>query len=326
MKTMGDPAAMSVVLVTDTYPSIRAVIERFQRQTVRKRLEVVMVIPSAEAPGTEEALRAGFGAVRIVPVDSIVPLAKARAKGVRAATAPLVFIGETHSYPHPRMAESLIEAHASPCAVVVPAFLNANPDGPLSWAAFLSDYGVWVDGLPAQDLGTVPTYNAAFRRAFLLGFEERLELALSQGEEMRAGLRALGERARFEPAARIDHANVSRLAPWLHQRYLVGRIVAANRSGRWSPIRRLAYVFGSPLIPVVLMVRRRKGVREASRWSMPPGTVPALVLGNVVKAVGEMVGYAGGAPPSLHDRLDEYEVHKLAYTSGAIATGTPADA
>lgn len=325
MRASGDLAAMSVVLATDTYATIRAVIERFRRQTVRERLELVLVTPAAEAHAAEAALGAGFGAHRIVPVDSIVPLARARAKGVRAATAPLVFIGETHSYPHPRMAEALIGAHASPCAVVVPAFLNANPDGPLSWAAFLSDYGTWVDGLPARDLRSVPTYNAAFRRSFLLGFGERLELALAQGEEMLAGLRARGERARFEPTARIDHANVSRMAPWLHQRYLVGRIVAANRSARWPLVRRLGYVLGSPLIPAVLLARRLEGVRAASRRSIPVGTVPALVLGNVVKAAGEMIGYARGARGFSHERLDEYEVHKLAYTSGAVAAGAAGD-
>ena len=55
-----------------------------------------------------------------------------------------------------------MEAHLGPWAAVVPAFGNANPDGPLSWAGFLADYGHWLDGLPAGEIGGIPTFNSAY--------------------------------------------------------------------------------------------------------------------------------------------------------------------
>ena len=42
--------------------------------------------------------------------------------------------------------------------------------------------------------------------------------------------------------------------------------------------------------------------------------LPVLVLDTVIRATGELIGYAVGAPASFHDRLDEYEIHKAAYT------------
>src|SRR5207247_1352154 len=98
--------------------------------------------------------------------------------------APLVFIGETHSLPHPRFAQTLIEAHAGPWAVVVPGFRNANPEPSLSWAGFLSDYSPWAYGLPAGEITYAPIYNASYRRSVLLEFGDRLGRALSHGDEM----------------------------------------------------------------------------------------------------------------------------------------------
>jgi hypothetical protein len=208
----------------------------------------------------------------------------------------------------------LIKAHAQGWAAVAPAFGNANPDGALSWAGFLSDYGRWIEGLPAGEIDEAPIYNASYRRSVLLEFGDRLEAALSHGDELPAGLRARGYRAYFEPDARIDHVNVSRPAAWLHERFIGGVLIGASRSARWSRVRRLAYVFGSPLIPVVLLSRVMGGVRRtARRRRLPIGTVPAMILGVIVKAVGEMVAYAGGAHASAEARMTEYEVRKVAY-------------
>lgn len=318
---------MSVVLATDTYATIREVVDRFRAQTIQDRLELILVVPAAEAHTVGAADLDGFAGTRVVSVDAVVPLAAARAAGVRVATAPLVFLGETHSYPDPRLAETLVEAHDAPRTVVVPAFRNANPEGALSWAAFLSDYGGWAEGLPAGEPAIVPTYNVAYRRSFLVALGDRLPLALAQSHELQADLRRNGGRAAFEPAARMDHANISRLRPWLHQRFVLGRVLAANRSRRWPKARRLAYACGAPLVPLVLLARRRDGLRETRRREqVPAGAVPAMVLDTVIRATGELVGYALGAPPSFHDRLDEYEIHKIAYTgrSGASSSAAPA--
>ena len=247
---------MSVVLATDTFATVREVVERFRAQTIHDRLELILVVPTAEATAMSAADLDGFAKARVVTVGAVVPLAAARAAGVRAATAPLVFLGETHSYPDPRLAEILVEAHAVPRAVVVPAFRNANPENVLSWAAFLSDYGGWAEGLPAGEPDIVPTYNAAYRRSFLTALGDRLPLALAQGEEMRADLRRVDGRAAFEPAAGMEHANIARLRPWLHQRFVVGRVLAANRSRHWPKARRLAYACAAPLVPAVLLARR----------------------------------------------------------------------
>jgi len=176
--------AISVILGTDLYETVRPVVECLRRQTVKDRLELVIIAPRRSSLGMSDADGEGLAAVRFVEVGDVSRLAVARAAGVHAATAPIVVIGETHTYPDPSWAEALIRAHEGPWAVIVPGFGNANPNGPLSWAIFLLDYGRWLAGLPAGEIGLAPTHNSSYKREVLLSIGPALETTLAHGDEM----------------------------------------------------------------------------------------------------------------------------------------------
>jgi hypothetical protein len=306
---------MSVVLATDRWETIVPVIARLKERAPTRELEIVVVLPSGQSQEIMMQSLTDFRAVRIVTMDSVVPLGAARAAGVRAATAPLVFIGETHSYPCSGMIEALIAAHASGWGVVVPAFANANPDGAVSWAGFLTGYASWTNGRPAEELQSAPAFNVSYPLSFLLALGDRLVSALSEGEDMMAEVRAAGLRVRFEPAARIEHANISFPAPLLHQRFLAGRVIAGARSAHWSSLRRFGYAIASPMIPAVLLWRHRDGISQTILRERPPlGTAGILVLCSLLEAAGEMVGYAFGRNEKIRERYDDYEIRRLDYT------------
>jgi hypothetical protein len=307
---------LSVVLATDCYDTIRPVVGHLGRQTVRDQVEIVLVAPGGESFSPDEAELQGFGGVRLVQVDSIQPLSAARTAGVHAARAPLIFIGETHSYAHPGWAEALIGAHNREWTVVAPGFGNANPTNALSWAIFLLDYGGWLQGLPPGEIRMVPTHNSAYDRKILLGLGHGLERALTHGDQLTALLRAGGHRSYFEPSAKIDHLNISRLKPWMQERFLGGLLVGTRRAERWPAWRRLVYFCGSPLIPAVLLARMGKPLRVVVREArLPTGTWPALALGAVISALGEMVGYAWRAGDAAERSMLEFELHKVRYAS-----------
>ena len=310
---MTEGPALSVILATDAYPTIEPVVRRLRAQTVAHRLELVIVTPRPEEV-RREAGPGGLAALVVVGVESLVPLAAARAAGVRAATGPVVFVGETHTYPEEGWAEALIDEHAGDWAAVVPGFGNANPSGALSWAAFLSDYGAWLASLERRELSLIPTYNTAYKRSALLELEPRLDVLLSTGDELIVELRAAGRRFVFQPSARIDHANVARRGAWLLERYLGGLLTANSRMARWSRGRRLLYAAGSPLIPVVVLARIAGGVSAARQaHGIPLAVYPALLLGAVIGAAGELVGYLGGPVTWADRRMTEYEIHRLRY-------------
>lgn len=315
--TASSAPRLSVVLATDTYETIRPVVARLRRQTVAEQIEIVMVAPAAGGRDPDWSELGRFAGVRTVDVPSPLPLGAARAAGVRAASAPLVFIGETHTYPHPGWAEALIKAFEQPWVAVVPAIGNANPNGVASWAAYLSDYAKWADGRPAGALDDPLVYNTAYRRSALLQLGDRLGPALDPyAEELWPTLHGHGNRAGFEPTARIDHLNVARPGPYFQEKFLAGLLIGASRSRRWSWGRRILYVLGSPLIPVVLVARLLTSVRRVARTQrLPAGTIAVIAAGAVAKSVGEVIGYLGAAPSSTEARMTEIELHKVKYAA-----------
>ncbi|HYN80420.1 MAG TPA: hypothetical protein VES88_02885 [Gemmatimonadaceae bacterium] len=308
-------ARMSVILVTDRFETIARVVDRLHAQTVADQLEIVIVAPSKAELDLDETAMEGFAALKVVELGNIDPMAAARAAGVRAATAPVVFLGETHSFPEPDFAAALLRAHEQAWDIVVPGVGNANPDGVWSWASFLMDYGQWSDELPAREIGGGPTWNVSYKRAALLELNGVLERALASGDELPVTLRERGHRAYFEPAARIGHINVGRRG-WTDERYLSGLMVGSHRKGMWSLGRRLFYVCASPLIPVVILSRIARPVRVLRRsGALPRGIRSALIIGAVVRTVGEVVGYLAGATASARGRMEQYELHKMRYVA-----------
>src|ERR1700681_2544255 len=127
-------ARPSIVVANDAYDTLRAVIACLRKQTDPARLEIVIVAPAESVGAIEWAALDIFAAVRVVHTDAPLSLPLARAARVRAASAPIVYIGETHCFPQSTMAEVIVAGFTDDrCAAVVPAILNANPKTALSW-------------------------------------------------------------------------------------------------------------------------------------------------------------------------------------------------
>jgi hypothetical protein len=283
---------LSVILATDRLETIRGTLRSLGEQTARKRLELVVVAPSAF-----ELEADGFGAARVVETEADpIEVAQLRAEGVRAASAPAVLLAETHSFPAPDSLERLIERHREPWAAVGQAICNGNPTTMRSWTNLFLDYGPWADPHAGGALRELPTHNSSFKRAELLACGERLPELLRYSEGINAVLRKRGGRLYLEPEARTFHVNVSRATSWVVERSAAGRAYAASRAAGWPAWRRAAYALGSPLIPLVRGLRVLRDIRRTGRSAeLLPRILPALAVGLTLSALGELAGYALGA-------------------------------
>jgi hypothetical protein len=300
-------AAISYVVPTDTWASVRDPVVALAAQSEAATIELVLVAPDAAQLGPASQSSASLHSVRVVECPGDDP-GFARREGIAAASGDLVAIGETHVAPAPDWAARVLGAHAQGADVVIPQMRNGNPHTALSWVAFLMDYGRYTGGgHRTRRLPVVPMYNASFRRSVILDLGDPSTL-LSPGTAMDEAVRRAGATVIVEPKATIDHLNIDRPLHWLRERYLGGRLTAAGRRRSWSRARRLAYAAASPLIAVVLFTR----IVRIPRTEAPRGTTGALALGCAVWAFGEAVGYVGKRG-NTDRRMLEYETHKRAY-------------
>jgi hypothetical protein len=294
----------------DRYETIRRTLRHVRAQTVRDQLEVVIVAPSVAALGLDAAELDGFQRVQVVEVGPVENIARARATGIRRATAPIVVLTEDHCYPAPDWAAALIAAHRQPWAAVGPAFGNANPGSMTSWANFYIQYTPWIEPSTAGVMDDLPGHNSSYKRALLLDYGSRLDAMLSVEHVLHQDLRARGYQLFVEPAARAFHLNTTRPFSVLREQVTSGRMFAATRARDWSPVRRLLFAGGAPLIPWVRLRRILHAVRRSDRRrELLPGILPPLLVGLVANALGEMIGYALG-PGNVVEAFTTLEFHR----------------
>lgn len=308
-----DAPDLSVILVTpDDYGTIRETVRHLGRQTVRRRIEVIIAAPSVEALRLESGDLDGFFGHRVVEVGAVTHVARAKAQAIRVASAPVVALGEDHCFPAPDWAEALLARYAGGWAGVGPVIRNANPGTATSWAGLLMHFGAWVEPAAAGEVPQIPWHNGSFKRDLLLAYGEELPRMLVIEGFLQRDLRARGHRLYLEPAAVAYHVNISRLGAWLAHAYVGGRLFGATRVifERWSLGRRLVHTLGTPLVP---LVRLRPLLDEMRRTGVARRLLPAILgpvsIGLLAHALGEVVGYVAGAGDAER-RYANYEMRR----------------
>ena len=306
----GSRLALSVVAAMPDGPTrLRKLLRCLSEQTIAPEMEVVIVAPTAESSDIDGD---AFGRLTIVPVGPIDDVDRSLASGINAARAPIVAIIEDHAYPEPGWAEALVDAHRGPSALVGPAFANANPSSTLSWANMMIAYGNWLETTTSGVVDEVSRHNVSAKRDVLLEYGPDLPDRLVRGGGLLEDLRARGRESYLESRARVHHVNPSQLTSTLRLRVDSGRLHAARRAerGRWSSVRRLVYVGGSPLIPLV-----RLSQLVPPLYARPPlrrpllRSLPALLLALTADAAGQAIGFIAG-PGASEDRLAAFELDR----------------
>jgi hypothetical protein len=289
-------------------------------QTVAGRIELLLVLldgkqPEGEPPEGVSRL-AGH---RFVPAASARSVAEANTAGARRARAPVVALGEDHAFPEPGWAEALIARHEEPWAVVGPVVRNANPDTLVSWADFVLAYGPFGTGHPGGEAAAAAGHNSSYKREVLERQGEALEDALAAEWVFHMRLREEGEGVCVEPGAVIGHVNFSRRRPFIVHTFRGARSGAVFRSARWSAGRRLVYTLGSVVLPALRLVRLMRALPAEQRRLLPARALPLVVVGLVVDAAGQAVGFARSDPDVVLANLLDLEVERVRYVSAADA-------
>ena len=315
---MTSPPRLAYILATDTFATLRPVVARLLSQRDPSRIEVIVVANRGGLTGLEAAELRAFGRVQGIEVESTVQMYAARAAGIRAATAPLVFIGETHSFPCEGWLDALLEALDGPLPILLPSITNACPKSLIGWATYLLDYSRLRPELPRGEVGSGLGHNTAYQTHLLLALGDRLDLALDHYEErLLSDLQPQKPRIGFEPGVRLQHAGVTLFLPALEERLLLGLLTGASRARRWPIHRRFLYFLATPLIALVLFARELPGARTAiAAGQTSIAVLPIMLLLCIAKSAGEAWGYLFGCPAWTRPREAELEIQRLRYARG----------
>ena len=296
------PALSVVIPMPRGFDAIRATVRSLEAQSSRDLLELVVVAPSTRALDLRQPELKWCRHIRVVESGTMTSLGAAYAAGVRGATAPVVAFAEDHSYPAPDWAKALIARHCEPWGAVGPVVANANPGNPFGDAAYYMGYGRWADVISPGEIDDVPGHNSSYKRSVLLDHSSELSALLEVETILHWRLRTMGYRLYLEPAARTNHHNPSSLVFLLKQSFHYGRLFAAARAREWPGGRRALYTAAAVLIPVVRLWRVVRQMRRTIGAGRLARVLPALVIGLIASAFGELIGYAWG-PGGSKSRL-----------------------
>lgn len=302
---------LSVILVTrGDLTVLRLALGFLAAQTVRERMEIIVAAPR-ELPAED--------GIRVVVVGEIKTLAGAQVAAIRHARAPVVALGEDHSFPAPDWAEKLLQAHSAGHAAVAPLLLNGNPNTLSSWANYLLHFGRFGDPAVAGVVEWLPWHNTSYKRDILLGFGDQLPLFIAVEGLLHEALRVQGHTLFLHATTSTRHINFSRFGPFLIQTFCGGHLFSAARARhqRWPWTKRLLYAAATPLIPVVRGVRILRDIAaRPQQRPLLPQVIPLLAAGLAAHALGEMYGNLFGLR-GAEERYLIYETDRLGHVTAA---------
>jgi glycosyltransferase involved in cell wall biosynthesis len=313
------PPDLSIVICTNRTPAhLRTSLEAIERQTIRERLEVVVVDDGAPEPLA--ALCQKYGAALYRHPRNL-GLAAARNTGWKATAAPLVAFTDDDCRPQPRWAEVLRDAYTDPLVVAVggqvqssgsaAGFLSlyyalSNPIGPLeielaesrSLLYRLRLYMRKSVHVPQKTtkrpVFSLPGASMSLRRSALElvgGFDPGIRFG-GEDEDLFYRLRkVMGDGILlFEPAAVTDHDFVPTLGDAWRRARSYGRGNARNfvKHPEWGPT-----VFPAPLLALALVaVGMRRPLWLGAAALSPVAVFPRWALESVRRHRPDIVAFA----------------------------------
>jgi glycosyltransferase involved in cell wall biosynthesis len=254
-----------------------------------------VVVARADSPEGVADLQRVYPEVRFVPAPLDATIPQLRGQGLAEADGDIVALTEDHCVAAPDWIAQLAAAPRS-ADVVGGAMGNARRDRALDWAAYFSEYGFFAGGAgPAGDRPSLTGANVAYRRRVI---DHVVSLA-RQGEwenVVHARLAASGSTLQFLTTAAVYQNDTYRFWGFCRNRYEHGRDYARRRLVEEGGARRLLYLAGSAVIPVLLTARVAGAVARADRRAFLRA-LPLTFAFLTAWAAGEAAGYLLGPTP-----------------------------
>lgn len=262
--------------------------------------KIEIIVPYDERFGEIYRLRSEFPWIHFLEGNGHMTYAELRAYGVREARGTIVALTESHCLPDPDWCARILEAHAADHGAIGGAVEKETPDKLLNWAAYLADYGRYMNPVVEGPTSNLTDCNVSYKRAALDAIADVWADEFHEPEVHRA-LQSRGESLWLSSRIVVHQQRSLRLRDAVWDRYAFGRLFASTRVSAATWPKRVGYAGFSFMLPPLLLGRIAANILRKGRYvGQFVRSVPALMLLTTVWAYGECVGYLTGTPePSL---------------------------
>jgi hypothetical protein len=313
-----------VALVSDTTrrPADLVHLEPCLRSLCRQSVDlpVEIIVPYHSSVEGVAEFRQHFPGVRFVKVNLKFYTGRTnshehhhelRSRGIDLAQGDIVALTEDHGIPAPDWCRQILEAHRQSFAGVGGGMENGI-DRPLNWAVYFCDFFRYQNPVTAGESAIATDANVSYKRDVLLAIRPVWQERFYE-PSVHEALHARGEKLALAPGMILSqHRRRLRLGAALRERFVWGRSYGAARGRMAGVLWRLLWTAGSPLMPLLIVVRMTIVAMERRRNLIPflkaLPLVAVLVTGWVCGEVaGYITGRSGGCGSIFSTPLDNGE-------------------
>jgi glycosyltransferase involved in cell wall biosynthesis len=265
-------------------------LESIRPQCARIGAELVV----ARAAATDDEFLSDSAGCRSIRLPAGAGLPEIRGLGLAHAKGDWIALTEDHCVADAAWLDALSAAASPDVQVLGGSMGNARRTRGTDCGAFLAEYGFYgAFRTRANQPPPITQANAAFHRS-VVGDVARWSQEGSWEDVIHGRLHAAGHRFRLVPAATIRQNEIYGLWSYCRDRFDHGRDYASIRTGSLSRWRRLAFLAGTPALPLLLAGRIIRSVHADERPYLSRG-LPAMLTFLTAWSIGEAAGYARGS-------------------------------
>jgi glycosyltransferase involved in cell wall biosynthesis len=290
---------LSVVIASKVgAPFLDRCLESVRAQAEALRAEVIVVAAGADDDTARIATR--FPWARLIHPPGIATIPALRRHGVEAAAGEYVAVIEEHCTAQGDWLATGLEAHGrGNYAAVGGAVFDSDYDRIVDWVVYFVEYHGALPPAPDGETSHLNDVNIIYRRDALAAHAGLLDTGYWP-MTLHPTLCAEGSKLLSVPRMVVHHCGPFPFGYYLRQRFLFSRAFAGVRARNDGMAKRLAYVFGAPLIPFVLLARIGATVLgKRCRVGKFIAASPLIAIALVVLVAGEWVGCVLGPGDAL---------------------------
>ena len=284
--------ALSIVVASkNTLGTIQQCLDALVEQHPGEELEILVI--DASTDGSAEIARR-FKQINLVQANPSCLVPELWKMGIELTDGQSVAFTTANFIPDEDWISELRVLLQNDYAAVGGVFEKKKPDKLSQWAIYFVRYASYLPSNSAHLASQLAADNAVYRRWVFEKYEGLIEDGFWE-HSVNSKLVDDGHSLFLTPKLRVSMGYFSPPGAFFTQRFLHGQMFGAERGSQVNPIKRLFYIIGSPLIPLVLFARISRNVlRNKSDAIYFFFSLPWLLFYLLGWSLGELSGYLFG--------------------------------